>query len=262
MRSILDYKLETKPLEPSVQEELLRRVKTLDTNSVEFKEVMDELIMHNLKLIAKYAKGLYDKKSMEIDDVISLAIPGLRKAILKFEPEKGVPFAIYCRKWLVMEIRRNVFKETFSSHLSVRDYELIMAYLSTETRLLNELNGDYDQEDVFEEMHLTNKQIDKLIDLLNISSVASLNSYYDEDNELELIDIIAADSTSNVAEFAKAELQNDVQYNILLNKAVYDMTYKDIAAEYNLSLKEVKSLYDDGIRKLKNSDIAEAVRSS
>ena len=111
-------------------------------------------------------------------------------------------------------------------------------------------------------MGLNDRQIDKLLDLLNISSVSSLNSYYNEDDKLELLDLIASDSKRNYKEYVQDELRDDIQIEILLNKSVYDMSYKDIANELNMSLKEVKHLYDDGVRMLKNSDIAEAVRSS
>ena len=111
-------------------------------------------------------------------------------------------------------------------------------------------------------MGLNDRQVDKLLDLLNISSVSSLNSYYNEDDKLELLDLIASDSKRNYKEYVQDELRDDIQVEILLNKSVYDMSYKDIANELNMPLKEVIHLYDDGVRKLKNSDIAEAVRSS
>ena len=137
VKTILDYE-ETNPLEEEVQNELLRKIKTLDSKSDEFKEVMDSLTIHNLRLIAKYANGMYSKKDTTLDDVIALAIPGLQKAIMKFDPSLNVPFAVYCKPWIQVEIHRGLAKEVFHSHLSSRDYDLLMSYYACESRLLNE----------------------------------------------------------------------------------------------------------------------------
>ena len=257
MKSILDDP-KTLPLDGEVQNALFKRLKSLDKGSKEYEDILNELTIHNVRLIVKFSRGLYDKNELDIDDVIAIGTPGLVKAIERFDLNMNVPFSSYAKTWIKTEIQRKAFEEYLSYHISIRDYNLLKSYFSCETRLLNERDGSVDREDVLLEMNLSNKQCEKLIDLLNISTISSLNSYYSDDEKIEYIDTIPSfDSSSNYYDSISKELNNDLQRDILFDKVLYGMTFTNISQEYNISVYDAKKLYSDAIDKLKNSNLKE-----
>lgn len=259
IRSILDNP-NTLPLDGNTQISLFKELKSLGKSNDRYKEILDELIVHNVRLIAKYANGLYDANELEIDDIIAIGVPALIKAIEKFNPYMDVPFSSYAKRWIQTEIHRKAFEEYLAYHLSIRDYELLKSYYSYEIRLLNE-KGIIDRDEIFKEMDLSKDKCDKIIDLLNLSTISSLNSYYSNDEKIEFIDIIPSfDSQSNYYEVITNELNNNLQRDILFDRVLSEMSFAKISETYNLNIRNVKKLYNDAIYKLRNSNINYALQ--
>ena len=63
----------------------------------------EQLIEHNLRLVAHIAKK-YESKNDILEDLISIGIIGLIKAVDSFSNEKGVKLATYSAKCIENEI--------------------------------------------------------------------------------------------------------------------------------------------------------------
>lgn len=85
------------PLPPDVEREYFIRAREGDAHA------RDELIMHNLRLVAHIVKK-YSQNADSQDDLISIGTIGLIKAIDSFDIEKGAKFATYAGKCLQNEI--------------------------------------------------------------------------------------------------------------------------------------------------------------
>ncbi|GEM03741.1 RNA polymerase sigma-28 factor [Halolactibacillus miurensis] len=66
-------------------------------------QARDKLIEHNLRLVAHLVKK-YEKKQTNQDDLISIGIIGLIKAIDTFHPNKGTKLATYAARCIENEI--------------------------------------------------------------------------------------------------------------------------------------------------------------
>ncbi len=67
------------------------------------KEACDQIIWHNMRLVAHMAKK-YSNSNFEMDDLISTGTVGLIKAVRNFDASKGSKFATYAAKCIDNEI--------------------------------------------------------------------------------------------------------------------------------------------------------------
>ncbi len=89
------------PLSKTEEEYYLRRYFNGDKNA------RDKLIEHNLRLVAHIAKR-YSNSEQEMEDLISIGIIGLIKAIDSFSKEKGYKISTYASKCVENEILMHI----------------------------------------------------------------------------------------------------------------------------------------------------------
>ena len=89
------------PLSKTEEEFYLRKYFAGDENA------RDKLIEHNLRLVAHIAKR-YSNSEQELEDLISIGIVGLIKAIDSFSAEKGFKISTYASKCVENEILMHI----------------------------------------------------------------------------------------------------------------------------------------------------------
>lgn len=89
------------PLSKTEEEFYLRKYFAGDKNA------RDKLIEHNLRLVAHIAKK-YSNSEQELEDLISIGIVGLIKAIDSFSAEKGFKISTYASKCVENEILMHI----------------------------------------------------------------------------------------------------------------------------------------------------------
>lgn len=87
-----------KPLSPEKEHELLQKMQE-DGDE----EAREQLIEHNLRLVAHIVKKYY-AGSAEQDDLISIGTIGLIKAVGTFRPDKNIKLATYASKCIQNEL--------------------------------------------------------------------------------------------------------------------------------------------------------------
>lgn len=85
------------PLRPHEEQNVLNRLQNGD------EEAKDILIQRNMRLVAYIAKK-YSIPQMDTDDMISIGVVGLIKAVHSFNVEKNVKFATYASRCIQNEI--------------------------------------------------------------------------------------------------------------------------------------------------------------
>ncbi len=86
-----------KPLSQKEEKECFERMKAGD------KKARDELIEHNLRLVAHIAKK-YQSDKTDQEDLISIGTIGLIKAVETYSPDKGIRFATYGARCIQNEV--------------------------------------------------------------------------------------------------------------------------------------------------------------
>ena len=86
-------------------------------------ECRNQLIEHNLRLVAHIAKK-YDHKKIDMDDLISIGTIGLIKGVDTFSPNKKVRITTYCARCIENEIlmyfrKNNKYSKDVSLHDAV-----------------------------------------------------------------------------------------------------------------------------------------------
>ena len=84
-----------KPLAKEKEQQLLLRLR--DGTDAEKESAKQTLILHNLRLVAHIAKK-YNNAQRESEELISIGIVGLIKAILSYDSDKKVKLATYAAR--------------------------------------------------------------------------------------------------------------------------------------------------------------------
>jgi len=84
-----------KPLAKEKEQQLLLRLR--DGTGAEKESAKQTLILHNLRLVAHIAKK-YNNAQRESEELISIGIVGLIKAILSYDSEKSIRLATYASR--------------------------------------------------------------------------------------------------------------------------------------------------------------------
>ena len=89
-----------RPLSPSAERAAFA---ALRTGGVAGRDARDQLVRHNLRLVAHVCKKYYAATSNQ-DDLISIGTIGLIKAVNTFEPTKNIKLATYASRCIENEI--------------------------------------------------------------------------------------------------------------------------------------------------------------
>lgn len=84
-------------------------------------EKRNNLILNNLKLVYYQCNRKFSSLPLEKEDIISIGILGLIKAIDNYDKEKGYAFSTYALKCVDNEILQAVRKNRCLNHISLED---------------------------------------------------------------------------------------------------------------------------------------------
>lgn len=86
--------------------EIAREIRALEEGSAERKELVNKLVLHNMRLVVKFVHGFMKSKSshkwgsVETTDFLQVGIFGLYRAAEKFDPDRGYAFSTYANHWI------------------------------------------------------------------------------------------------------------------------------------------------------------------
>jgi RNA polymerase sporulation-specific sigma factor len=158
------------PLEPEEEQELLKKLGTLDDT-----EVKSILIERNLRLVVYIAKK-FDNTGVGVEDLISIGTIGLIKAINTFKLDKKIKLATYASRCIeneiLMYLRRSAktkMEVSIDEPLNV-DWDgnelLLSDILGTEEDIIyRDLEDEVDRELLKKAMSILTEREKKIIDL-------------------------------------------------------------------------------------------------
>lgn len=120
-------------------------------------EKRNNLILNNLKLVYYQCNRKFSSLPLEKEDIISIGILGLIKAIDNYDKEKGYAFSTYALKCVDNEILQAVRKNRCLNHISLED--IICEDLSYADVISDSVN--------IEEEYLYNEIIFNVKDIVN-----------------------------------------------------------------------------------------------
>jgi RNA polymerase primary sigma factor len=231
------------------QDEIFKSLKSVDLTKEKKFELLNELILGNLRFVISVAKG-YQNNGMELIDLISEGNIGLIKAAEKFDPNSGNKFISYAVWWIkqsimsslnensrIIRLPTNIIQENqkrrksgtglsdnFYIGVLGNDSEVVLPHC---VNLHEEINEDGDQLIDF----IINTNADNPEDILNTKDEIR--------KKVSVILSVLDDREKTIIE--KSYGLNGVEMNL-----------EDLGEEFGCTKERVRQLRDRALKKLRN----------
>ena len=229
--------------------------KTKDSN------IREQIIMENVHLV-KYVAGRLNAhvgNYVDYEDLISYGILGLIDAIDKYDHKKGVKFETYAslriRGEMIDNIRkldwvpRNLRQKNKLLEQTCNDYEAQYGRQPTEEELAEILNVDIDE-------------IQDMIKKSNISTLISLDDYFEQNYEQQTKELTAKNSETPEKMYENNEVRDilikgieelsEKQKTVISLYYFEGLTLREISRILEVSESRVSQIHSNSVRILKN----------
>jgi RNA polymerase sigma factor for flagellar operon FliA len=243
-----------------VQSQNIEQVWTeyFSTHSEACRNILMEHYLHIVKYSAdRICSKLPDK--VELDDLVSAGIFGLKDAIEAFDPQRGVKFETYCSPRIrgsILDELRNM--DWVPRLVRARAHRLEKALQTLEAQLGRLPN----ERELASEMELPIEEFHRLQRDASATGVISLNNKFNEnegEKDIREIDIIEDQRSQNpVIEAQKRDLKGlltkgltRAEKLIIILYYYEEMTMKEIGATLDLSESRVSQMHSSIVARLK-----------
>jgi len=233
------------------QEEIFAILNNPKTDKKEKKELLNELVIGNLRFVISVAK-MYQNQGLDILDLISEGNIGLIKAAEKFEPSSGFKFISYAVWW----IKQSIIASLNENSRTIR----IPSNLIQENQKQKKINISEDS------YFINHNEQHSINDESNLPYCIGLHNEINEEGD-QLIDIIPnkdADNPENACN-TKEEIKKKVSLMLgvlderekIIIERYYGLTgtesnLDDLGDEFGCTKERIRQLRDKAIKKLRN----------
>ena len=182
-----------------------------------YNELVNTLMSANLRLVISIAKH-FKLLGMEMDDFVQEGNIGLRKAVEKFEVDKGYKFSTYATWWIKQAISRSIADSSRTIRIPVHTHELIKKIKNITKELEQTLGKQPTEEEI---LHEFNKRCNQKLNLQQlryyeqvIISPVSLSTPVGEDEDSILGEFVP-DEKPSVEEMAMVGVYEDYIKSII-----------------------------------------------
>jgi RNA polymerase sigma factor for flagellar operon FliA len=225
--------------------------------------VRNTLMEHYLPIVKINSERLSQKlpDEVEIDDLISAGIDGLRDALGMFDHERGVKFETYCAtriRGAILDALRN--KDWVPRLVRARANQLAQGRRALEAKLGRAPNGH----ELAAHMGLSEAEYEKLMRDAHAVGVISLNRQFqdnDSNREVRETDVVAdRKARSPLARVQQEDVKRTITKGLSKNERLIlilyyyeEMTMKEIGATLDLSESRVSQMHSAILERLRNT---------
>lgn len=222
--------------------------------------IKEELIIHYIALVRKIAcKMAYGLPAhLDKEDLCSHGIFGLLEAIDRYNPQLGIPFAVFAGKRIKGAIIDGIRKEDWVP-VSVRKKAKLLE--QTYQKLEAKLGRSATDAEIAAELHINEKELAEWIKTVQFITLLSLDESVIEE------DFCLRDSLNNPQSPNPAEIMEEEESKSILSKALeelpekeklvlslfyyHDLTNKEIAQVLKLSESRISQLHTKAILRMR-----------
>lgn len=208
------------------------------------KDAIDDLIVHNLRLVVAIAKH-YLGFGLPLIDLIEEGNIGLIEAANRFDVTKGYRFSTYATKWITQKIEIGITNTSRNIRIPYHKFEKIIKYKKVKEKLSISLNRIPTKEEIANEMNESLDNIDLYESIIN--DTISLNYQLNDDDKQEFGELIS-NERSLEDELIKNELPfiiKDIFEELALDETEIDILTKRYGLDGlgNRTFEEISSKY-------------------
>jgi RNA polymerase sigma-32 factor len=230
-------------------------------------EAAQKLITSNLKFVVKVAFE-YKSYGVKILDLIQEGNIGLMMAVKKFNPYKGYRFISYAVWWIRAYMQNFIVKTWSLVKIGTTQAQKKLFYKIGKVRKALESNGEDEKkyELLANDLDVTKEDIIEMEQRMS-SRDLSLDTPFDEGQELTHLDLLQENAPNQEEAFAQAEEKqirqrevlnamnrlNDKEAYVIKNRIMADspLTLQEIGNHLKLSRERVRQIESEALRKLK-----------
>ena len=204
LRLYFDDIADSRPLSREREVELSARIQDGDM------QARDELVQANLRFVIDVAKN-YQNRGLPLADLISAGNVGLLTAADRFDGTKGYKFISYAVWWIKQSILQTIAEHARTVRLPMNKVSLLKDISKTSRRLGQGREAEPRIEEIAAELEVPAEEV--LETMLSARAVRSLDESFEEDDERNLLNILADTTQDNpdadvLCESAKDQLES------------------------------------------------------
>lgn len=238
-------------------EEIVSQIK----NGYSVTDNMQKLYENNLPLITMYVKKYSVYEPME--DLLQEAYLGLWEAVQHYEETGNVLFMTYASFWIKQAVIRYI--ENCGSTIRIPSHfkQKIYRYNKINAEFKKEYGKTPTDEEIANKLDVSLERLDEIKKYSK--AVSSLDVPVSDDESLAMIDTIKDDYRLEDSvidglydEYSKNELWSVVERytdtresDVIKSYFLYNMSMPQIAKEYGLTTERIRTIKNDGLRRLK-----------
>ncbi|MGC9502545.1 RNA polymerase sigma factor SigC [Baaleninema sp.] len=209
-----EAEIEVSKLKPTLSAGKRRWAKLAELSLEELEQVQAEgirakahMIKANLRLVVSVAKK-YQKRGLELLDLIQEGTIGLERAVEKFDPTRGYRFSTYAYWWIRQGITRAIATQSRTIRLPVHITEKLNKIKKAQRQFAQDNGRTPTIDDITKELDMTSEQIREV--MLRVPRSISLDAKVGKEKDTELGELLETDDASPEDLLMRESLQREL----------------------------------------------------